>query len=105
MRLEIILLVLVVGAATWALRFFPSRMRLQDMDPNGALSRFLAATGPAAIAALCVASGLPLLQGAGQAALFVGIVTVLLVFWIWRSVVVSTLAGAAAYGAMVWWVG
>ena len=50
MRAEILTLALIVGAFTWAFRYFPTRADLSAMPQGGPLSRFLGATGPAAIA-------------------------------------------------------
>lgn len=102
MRPEILLLALMVGASTWAFRALPFRMDLSRLAPEGWLSRLLGATGPAAIAALFVASVLPALQGplAGQGPLWGGAAAVIAV-WFWRcSVVLATLAGAVACGAL-----
>ena len=50
MRADILTLALIVGLFTWAFRFFPTRADISRLPHGGALSRFLAATGPAAIA-------------------------------------------------------
>ena len=89
MRAEILILALVVGGCTWAFRFFPTRADLSALPAGGWLSRFLAATGPAAIATLFTASVLPLLAGT---AAVVGL------FALTRSVVGATLAGGLVYG-------
>lgn len=105
MRAEILVLALAVGLCNWAFRYFPTRADLAALPPEATLSRFLAATGPAAIGTLFVASVLPYLQGvAGQAAvpLGAGVGAVLLVFAARRSVVGATLAGAFAYGLATW---
>ncbi len=70
--------------------------------PDGLLSRFLASTGPAAIATLFVASALPLLSGGAPVPLIVGTGAVVVAFVLSRSVVGATMAGSAAYGAAVW---
>lgn len=100
MRPDVVALIVIVGAATWALRFLPMLLRLNEMRADTALSRFLSATGPAAIATLFVASVLPEAAGPwrGQVPLWIGVATVLAV-WFWRrSVVAATLGGALAYG-------
>lgn len=96
MREEILILALLVGAANWLFRYGPTRLS-GEARPGGPLSRFLAATGPAAIATLVVASVqpmaldgqlLPLLAGGGA----------VLGLWLWRrSVVVATLGGSAVF--------
>lgn len=104
MRTEVLLLALIVGACTWGFRYLPLRADLRDMPPDGPLARFLAATGPAAIATLFVAEVLPLLRAplGDQAPLAAGLVAVLAVFAWRRSVVLATLAGAAAFGLAYW---
>ena len=91
---------LIVGAATWAMRYLPLRMRLQDIPPGSALGGFLAATGPAAIATLFVAEALPYANLAwGQALPLAGGVGAVLAVFAWRrSVVMATMAGALAFG-------
>lgn len=98
MRAEILILALMVGACTWAFRVLPTRMDVSAMPEGGLLSRFLAATGPAAIATLFTASALPMVRGGLPLPLAAGVVTVLAVFAASRSVVGATLAGSAAYG-------
>ncbi len=101
MRPEILALALAVGLCNWAFRYFPTRANLHELPPRSALSRFLTATGPAAIGTLFVASALPYardLTGAGGAVLGAGTAAVLAVFALTRSVVAATLAGALAYG-------
>lgn len=102
MRAEILTLALIVGGFTWAFRFFPTKLDLSAMAPDGFLARFLAATGPAAIATLFVASVLPMVQSAMPLPLMAGTVAVLAVFAVARSVVGATLAGSAGYGLAVW---
>ena len=96
MRAEVLALILAVGASSWAFRALPFRLDLSGLAPEGRLGRLLAATGPAAIAALFAASALPLL---GQGApLWGGSLAVLAIWFARRSVVLATLAGALAYG-------
>lgn len=102
MRAEILILALLVGVFTWAFRFFPTRTDLSDLPQGGPLSRFLAATGPAAIATLFTASALPYLQGDLPLPLILGTLAVLAIFAASRSVVGATMAGSAAYGLGVW---
>lgn len=102
MRTEILILALIVGVCTWAFRFFPTRAKLGDLPQDGWLSRFLNATGPAAIATLFVASVLPMVGQMDQTLLplFAGSAMVLGVFARSRSVVGATLAGSATYGVV-----
>jgi branched-subunit amino acid transport protein len=102
MRPEILILALLVGACTWAFRYFPTRLDLSGIRPDGILARFLAATGPAAIATLFAASVMPWLQGGVPVPLMAGTLSVLGVFALSRSVVAATLAGSAGYGLAVW---
>jgi branched-subunit amino acid transport protein len=100
MSSDVLALALIVGACTFGFRYLPLRSALHDVDPDGALGRFLAATGPAAIATLLVAEALPFLRfdGGGLVPLLAGVAAVLMVFGALRSVVLATLAGSAAYG-------
>ncbi|MFN4155397.1 MAG: AzlD domain-containing protein [Paracoccaceae bacterium] len=104
MNPDLLLMALAVGVATYAFRFGPTKLSLHDLPPTSRRARFLAATGPAAIATLFIASSLPVLQGgAGQTLpLIAGTLTVLAVFFWRRSVVAATLSGAAAYGLAFW---
>ena len=100
MRAEVLALILAVGAATWGFRYLPFRLDLAALTAGGRLVRMLAATGPAAIAALLAVSVLPLLAGAEQAAFWAGTGAVT-GLWFWRrSVVLATLGGAVVYGVV-----
>lgn len=100
MRAEVLTLALAVGALTWGIRYLPMRTALHAVKPDTGVGRFLAATGPAAIATLLAAELLPYLQGtpSGQVPLIAGIATVLAVFYWQRAVVPATLAGSALFG-------
>lgn len=100
MNADLILLALIVGAANWAFRAMPVLLLRRDLPPGGTLARFLAATGPAAIATLFTASVLPQLWPVPRDALplAAGVAATVLAFLPGRSVVTATLAGAAAYG-------
>ncbi len=102
MRLEILALALIVGACTWAFRFFPTKADLSGIKPDGVLARFLASTGPAAIATLFVASLLPMMKGGVPLPLVIGTGSVLAVYAAMRSVVMATLAGSVSDGLAVW---
>lgn len=100
MRTDVLELALIAGGLTYLWRFVPLRISLGDMPPDGIASRFLAATGPAAIGTLFVAEMLPLLHGtqAVQGRAGIGVLAVILTFAWRRSVVFATLAGACACG-------
>jgi branched-subunit amino acid transport protein len=100
MRADVLQLALMAGGLTYLWRFLPLRISLGDMPKDGLLSRFLSATGPAAIATLFVAEMLPLLQGtqAEQGRVGVGVLAVMLAFAWRKSVVFPTLSGACACG-------
>lgn len=101
MRFEVLELALIAGALTYLWRFLPLRANLHGMAQGGLLSRFLAATGPAAIATLFVAEMLPLLHATmpQQGRTLLGVAGVLLAYAWRRSVVFATLAGAVVCGA------
>ena len=102
MRPDILTLALIVGAFTWAFRYFPTRADLSTLRQTGPLSRFLAATGPAAIATLFTASAIPFVQSGLPLPLVLGTLAVLGVFAVSRSVVGATMAGSVGYGLGVW---
>ena len=91
---------LIVGACTWGFRYLPLRIGLHNLAAGGPVGRFLAATGPAAIATLFVAEALPFLRGtSGQLLPLLAGVTAVLAVFAWRkSVVLATLSGAVAFG-------
>lgn len=102
MRAEILTLALIVGTFTWAFRFFPTRADLSAIPPGGWLSRFLSATGPAAIATLFAASVMPMLRAEAALPLAAGLIATLAAFVASRSVVGATMAGALCHGLGVW---
>ncbi|MDP4033822.1 MAG: AzlD domain-containing protein [Pseudorhodobacter sp.] len=99
MNPDLLTMALIVGVFTWAFRFLPTRLDLSKLHPDGRLVRFLAATGPAAIATLVVASSWPMLTGrlADMGPLVAGVLAVVAVFGWRRSVVAATLAGSVVY--------
>lgn len=101
MRSDLLIMALIVGVFTWAFRFVPTKLDISGLPPDGLVSRFLAATGPAAIATLVAASIWPMVSVKATEAvpLVAGVIVVLAVFGWRRSVVQATLAGAVAYGA------
>jgi Branched-chain amino acid transport protein (AzlD) len=101
MNPDLLVMAILAGGATYAFRYGPTRLNLGRLPQTGALARFLAATGPAAIGTLFVASVLPMLHPVlrDPLPLLAGVAAVLAV-WGWqRSVVAATLAGALAHGA------
>lgn len=107
MKPDLVALAFIVGLATWAFRFVPTKLRLARTDRDGVLRRFLVATGPAAIATLFTASVLPMitLDLRADVPLVFGIGVVLATYLTRPSVVLSTLAGALAYGLGTLWLG
>lgn len=97
---DLVLMALLAGAANWAFRALPTLLLRREPHPGGMAARFLAATGPAAIATLVVASVLPQLWPAPKdlLPLAAGVLATVAGFWPRRSVVAGTLCGAAAYG-------
>ena len=95
MNPDLVLVALLAGAANWAFRALPTLLMTSEPKPGGLLARFLAATGPAAIATLFTASILPQLWPVPKdlVALLAGIIATTLAFLPRRSVVVATLAG------------
>jgi branched-subunit amino acid transport protein len=98
---ELLTLALLAGAATWAFRVLPTLARTERLTPGGWMERFLAATGPAAIATLFVSAVLPMVNQP-LVPLALGVGGVVVAFLATRSVVVATLAGALAHGLAVW---
>lgn len=100
MNPDLVILIVVAGLATYAFRVLPLRLTALQERRDGPLGRFLAATGPAAIATLAAVSALPLVAAApaGGLPLAAGTAAVL-GLWAWRrSVVLATLGGPLAYG-------
>jgi branched-subunit amino acid transport protein len=104
MNTELLVVALLAGAANWAFRVLPTLARTDRLALGGWLERFLAATGPAAIGTLFVASILPMLSFtlAPLLPVLTGTAAVLAVYRLNRSVVAATLAGAFAHGLTVW---
>jgi branched-subunit amino acid transport protein len=107
LRSEVLALALIVGACTWALRYIPLRWDISKMPEGGALARFLAATGPAAIGTLFVAEVMPYLANplADQFPLIAGVLVVIAVYAAAKSAVLATLAGSLAFGLVTAWTG
>lgn len=96
------LMALLTGLATWAFRALPTMLMTSEPKVGGLLARFLAATGPAAIATLFMASIAPQLVPVPRdlLPLAAGTLATVLAFLPRRSVIVATLAGALAYGVV-----
>lgn len=107
MSWELLTVALMAGAANWAFRALPILARMDRVAVGGWLGRFLSATGPAAIATLFVAAILPAVSAdlARLAPVVIGTAAVLGTWFLRRSVVMATLAGAFAHGLVVWLVG
>ncbi|MEQ8445608.1 MAG: AzlD domain-containing protein [Pelagibacterium sp.] len=100
MNTEFLIITLLVGLGTWMLRFLPTRFMRGTGDPDAPLSRFLSATGPAAIAALYVGAILPMVSPDLQAIapLVLGSAAVVAIYFWRRDVSLATLGGAIVYG-------
>ena len=100
MNPDLVIMALMAGAANWAFRALPVMLMKGEARPGGIAARFLASTGPAAIATLFVASVLPQVWPVPRDLwpLAAGTLAVVLAFLPKRSVVAATIAGAVAYG-------
>lgn len=100
MNADLVLMAVLAGAANWAFRALPTMLLRSTPRADGVTARFLASTGPAAIATLFVASVLPQLYPVPRdlIPLAAGTAATVLAFLPRRSVVAATLAGALAYG-------
>jgi len=100
MNTELLIVTILVGLGTWLLRFLPTRFLRGSGDPDAPLSRFLSATGPAAIAALYVGSVLPMVSTdlGALAPLIVGSIAVVALYGWRRDISVATVGGAVVYG-------
>jgi hypothetical protein len=107
MNTDLLIVALLAGAANWAFRVLPTMARTDRLATGGWLERFLAATGPAAIATLFVAAILPSLSADLRALspVLIGILAVVGAYLSLRSVVLATLAGALVHGLAVWALG
>lgn len=104
MNPDLLIIAVMAGVANWMFRTLPTQFDLTAGHPDSTLSRLLAATGPAAICTLFVASILPGLMALPKdaGALAAGVIAVCAVFAGLRSVAAATFAGAIAYGVMFW---
>ncbi len=104
MSVEVLILALLAGAANYAFRVGPMFLRAFRGPPEGLPGRFLAATGPAAIATLAAASLWPMLTAdPGRAVPLAAGCAAVLGLWAWRrSVVVATLGGPVVHGLVLW---
>jgi branched-subunit amino acid transport protein AzlD len=104
MNWELLTVACIAGVANWCFRALPILARTGRTAAGGWLGRFLSSTGPAAIGTLFVASILPALTLDMPRLLPVitGTLAVLGVFFLRKSVVLATLAGALIHGLTVW---
>lgn len=104
MNSALVLMAVLAGVANWAFRALPTLLLKSEPRPGGLSARFLAATGPAAIATLFVASVFPQIWPAPHDVfpLVVGTLATVVSFLPRKSVVAGTLTGALAYGVTVW---
>ncbi|WP_417578649.1 AzlD domain-containing protein [Pelagibacterium sp.] len=100
MNSEFLIITILVGLGTWLLRFLPTRFMRGTGDPNAPLSRFLSATGPAAIAALYIGAIIPMIAPQFQAIapLVLGSGAVVAIYFWRHDVSLATLGGAIVYG-------
>lgn len=100
MNAEFLAITLLVGLGTWMLRYLPTRFMRGTGDPAAPLSRFLSATGPAAIAALYVGAVLPMLAPDLRvvAPLLTGSAAVVALYLWRRDISIATVGGAVVYG-------
>lgn len=100
MNSDLILMAALAGLANWGFRALPILVMESEPKAGGIFARFLASTGPAAIATLFVASVVGQLYPEPREVLplTAGIIGTILGFTPRKSVVVGTLAGALSYG-------
>src|SRR5690606_24987630 len=100
MSTEFFIVTLLVGLGTWMLRYLPTRFMRGTGDPEAPLSRFLSATGPAAIAALYVGAIVPMLAPdvGAVAPLLAGSAAVVALYLWRRDISIATVGGAIVYG-------
>lgn len=100
MSMDLLIMAVLAGLANWGFRALPTILMRNEPKPGGVLAKFLASTGPAAIATLFVASAMSELWPEPKApiALICGVVATIAGFLPRRSVVAATMLGSAAYG-------
>lgn len=103
MKTEVLLVCAVVGLANYLFRYLPLRLgasRKPGAMKSGPLARVLDSIGIASICALLVVSSTPEILRDSQRLLptLAGFVVLTLVFWRSKSIILSTLVGAVAYG-------
>lgn len=103
MKAEVLLVCVVVGVANYLFRYLPLRLgasRKPATMKSGPLARVLDSIGIASICALLVVSSTPEILRDSQRLLptLAGFVVLTLVFWRSKSIILSTLIGAVAYG-------
>lgn len=100
MTFDLVVITVIVGIGTYLFRWLPTKFDVTDARPGGPMSRFLSATGPAAITALFIASFMPLMAPSWVQILPVllgGAATVAGYLWR-RDVGLATILGAIGYG-------
>jgi branched-subunit amino acid transport protein AzlD len=107
MNWELLTVACMAGVANWCFRALPVLSRTGRATAVGWLGRFLSSTGPAAIGTLFVAAILPALTPdlARLLPVITGTLAVLGVYFVRKSVVLATLAGALVHGLTVWLIG
>ena len=100
MNWDLVLMAALAGLANWGFRALPVLLMRAEPKAGGLFGRFLASTGPAAIATLFIASVMGQIYPEPKALLplVAGIMATLLAFLPKHSVVGATLAGSCAYG-------
>lgn len=100
MNSDLILMAALAGLANWGFRALPILVMKSEPKAGGIFARFLASTGPAAIATLFVASVMGQLYPEPKELLplTAGVMGTILAFLPRRSVVGATLVGSLAYG-------
>lgn len=102
MPADMLMAVLLAGAGTYLIRYLPMRGHRPSDRPAGIAARFLAAVGPASVAALLALSLLPLggpAVGWGpRLAVAAGLAAVWALHRATGNIALATLGGAAAYG-------
>lgn len=102
--MDIFWIAILAGLANWAFRALPTMLMTSQPTAGSILSKFLASTGPAAIATLFVGTILPEFYPEPRhiLPLVLGVLATVLAFLPHKSVVVATLSGSVVYGFAYW---